>query len=249
MTHPYQIDVSTLTVAQTAEVVSPERAKPSIEPEKVSVWPQLAEAIEIINQATYDYAVDFLKRDLALQDAAEAHHRPMIKAAFLAHRATTSGLQTVLEPLLAAETTVKRKIAAWSDQQTKLALEAQKQAAALATQRHAEELELEIEAAETAGANVEEVKTIIQEAQYQAAIVPAVAPTYAKAKGISTPERWSAEVIDMRKFQIAVAKNPAYASLLIVNQTALNKLAAGLKNGLVIDGVKVNRETNVSSRR
>lgn len=232
-----------------AEIVPFDPAKPAIDPEKVSVWPQLADALEISDQRTYDYAIDFMRRDKALQDAAEDHHRPMIKAAYASHQASLAGLKRVVDPLILAESIVKRKIANWTDEQTRLALEAQKIIAAQTETRHAEELELQIEAAEAAGANVEEVKTIIHEAQYSAPIVPAVAPTYTRAKGISTPERWTATVTDMRKFQIAVAKNPQYASLLIVNQTALNKLASGLKLGLVIDGVQVNRETSVSSRR
>ncbi len=231
------------------EIVVVDRDKPAIAPEKVSVWPQMAEALEIIDQRTYDYAVDFLKRDKALQDAAEEHHRPMIDAAHKTHKATLAGLKTILEPLVDAETITKRKIAKWVDAQRAIAEASAKQAQAEAETRAAENLELEIESLEAQGAPAEEIKTIIREANATAVIVPATAPTFATAKGTSTPERWTAEVTDMRRFQIAVAKTPQYASLLVVNQAALNKLASSLRLGLVIDGVKVNRETSVSIRR
>ncbi len=236
-------------VSPKAEIVSSEGEKQAIDPRKVSVWPQMAEALEIVDQRTYDYAVDFLKRDKALQDAAEEHHRPVIKASWAAWQAGLDALKRVSEPLVEAERTVKRKIGKWVDDQRAIAEASAKQAQAEAETRAAEDLELEIESLEAQGAPAEEIKTIIREANATAVIVPATAPTFATAKGTSTPERWTAEVTDMRRFQIAVAKNPQYASLLVVNQAALNKLASSLRLGLVIDGVKVNRETSVSIRR
>jgi hypothetical protein len=211
-------------------------------------WPERATAVQIVDQPTYDAGIELLKGIKALRDEAEAHHRPGIQAAHHAHKVAVATLQKVTDPLEEAERLIKGKVGIWAQQQERIRAEAERAAHAEANRLQAEAFERELEAAEAAGAGKEEVAALIEEADRTPVIVPLAQPTYQKAKGISTPIQWSAQVVNMREFVNYIAAHPEHAGLLSVNQPALNALARSMKQNLRMPGVRVNQGTGVSVR-
>lgn len=217
--------------------------------EQATQWPDRANAVVIADQKSYNDAVDLTRSIKDLRVAAEQHHRPMIDAAHKAHKAALEGLKRVDAPLESAERIIKSKIAGWDIEQRRLERERQLVAEAEEKARQDALLEKEIEHMEAAGARVEEVKAVIQQAITMPVIAPPPAPVYQKAKGVTTIETWSAEVYSLIDLVKYVAANPQFVGLLQANQTALNAQARSLKQTMQIPGVKAKRDATVRATR
>lgn len=188
--------------AQTVVAEQPKPAPAKIE-QQVTTLAQQVTACTISDQSSYERAVELTRGVKALQAEAESHHRPVIDAAHKAHRAALDALKRILDPLQAAETTLKQRIGAWVEAENRRreeeARKAREEAARI--QREAEarqreeyerqlaearqraeqerlareaELEAKLEEAEASGASAVEVEAIIE----QAAEKPAVAPVF-----------------------------------------------------------------------
>jgi len=212
-------------------------------------WPDRAAAVAITDQWSYNAAVELLRAVKGLRDEAESHHRPMIEAAHKAHKATLAALKKIDEPLVNAEGTIKRKIGDWDQEQERIRKEAELAAQREAERLHAEQLEKELEALEASGAKPAEVKAVIEQAEFTPVVAPRPVQTYQPASGVSTQERWSAEVTNIHELVKFVAANPQFIQLLQVNQTALNTMARAMKQTMNFPGVKVRKEVGVSVRR
>ncbi len=238
------VDVAELTVAANMAPPPIQRIE-----QQALAWPDRAAAVEIKDQPTYDAAVDLLRAVKGLRDEAETHHRPVIDAAHKAHKAALAALKRVDEPLILAEGTIKRKIGAWDQEQERIRKEAELAAQKEAERLHAEQLERELEALEASGAKPAEVKAVIEQAEFTPIVAPRPVQTYQPASGVSTQERWSAEVFNLLELVRFVGANPQFIQLLQVNQTALNTMARAMKQTMNFPGVKVRRDVGVSMRR
>lgn len=235
------LDVSDLQVRTTTP--------PHVELERQALdWPQRASAVQIIDQASYDQAIELLRAAKALRTAADVHHRPVIDAAYASHKAALAALKRVDEPLAMAETLIKTKVGIWDREQELRRREAERIAREQAERKAAEELEKEIEAIEASGARPEEVAAVIKEAERTVIVSPMAQPTYRPASGVSVRAPWSAVAVNMTLMIEWVAKNPQFSSLLQVNQVALNQLARAQQSNLRIPGVQVRQGTTVVVR-
>jgi len=128
------------TPAQTVVAEQPKPAPAKIE-QQVTTLAQQVTAYTISDQAGYERAVELTRGVKALQAKAEAHHRPVIDAAHKAHRAALDALKRILDPLQAAEATLKQRIGAWVEAENRRreeeARKAREEAARI--QREAEE--------------------------------------------------------------------------------------------------------------
>lgn len=208
-----------------------------------------ARAAIIRDQASYDAAVELARAIKDLRAEAEAHHRPVIDAALRAHRAALEAFRRIDEPLKAAEQEIKRRLAAWTSEQERIRLEAERRAREEAERLRAEAIEARIERMEAAGASPEEVAAAIREAEQLPAIAPRVGATYERAAGVATQRRYRAEVFDLASLVRFAASHPAQEGLLQPNMPALNALARARGESLRIPGVRVVVEESVSIRR
>ena len=207
-----------------------------------------AKAIQIIDQPSYDLAVDFAKGIKALRNEAELHHRPVIDAAHKTHKAAVEALKRIDAPLEQAERTVKGTMAAWTIEQERIR-RAEEERIRLELQRQQEaELEQQIELAEAEGASNVELESLIEQAAMVAPTAPTVAPTYQKASGVSVRKTFAAEVTSLRQLIQFVAAKPEYEYLLKVDETKLNGLARMQGAGLRIPGVRVIEKSSVAVR-
>lgn len=244
MTATQAINVSELTVHHAEP-----RREPAAELEAQALsWPQRADAIRIVDQPSYDTAVELLRAAKALRNEAEEHHRPMIDAAYKSHKTTLAALKRVDDPLASAETKIKLKIGAWDTWQEQVRLKAEREAREAAELLAAQQLEAELEAIEAAGGKPEEVAAVIAEAERVPVFAPMAQQTYRPAAGISSRSTWSASVYDMPQLIAWLAHHPQYSSLVKVDQAALNNLARSMQSNLNIPGVRVNKGTTVAVR-
>ena len=210
---------------------------------------QRAQALEIVDQTTYDAAVELGRAIKDLRAEAEAHHRPVIQAALEAHRRALEAFRRIDEPLRAAEIEIKRRLSAWVAEQERLRQEAERRAREEAERAAAEALEAQLEQMEAAGAPVEVVEAVIRQAEAAPIAAPRVAPQYERAQGIAARKAYRAQVVSMIEFIRWVAANPTHESLLTVNQSALNALARAQRENLRIPGVRVVVEDTVAITR
>lgn len=222
----------------------------SIQPpleERALSFPQQAQILSIADQDDYEAAAELLLAIKDLREEAEAHHRPMIKAAHASHVAAMDGLKRVDIPLAEAERIIKPKIAGYLAEQERMRQDAERLAREAQEQAAAEALEASIEAAEAEGASAEEVAAIIQ----QPAPVPVirVAPTVQAVSGVSTAKTYRAEVISIRELCKSVAMGTVPETYVTANMPALNGVARSTRGAIKIPGVRIVEESTVRAGR
>jgi len=212
--------------------------------------PVEAEGMAITNQVSYDQVVTFLQEVLIpFRKKIVATFKPIKQAQDAAKRETLAQEKRHLDPITKAEGIVKGKLLAWSVEQDRIRKEEQARLDAEAQRLADEDLESQIEHAETHGASPEEIDAIIE--QPSVAPIPAAPPTFQKAAGIATRDNWKAVLSpNGGKLKLVgyVAQHPEWLHLLDVNQTALNQLARAQKSLLNIPGVRPENEKIIAGR-
>jgi len=216
--------------------------------ETALAWPARAASIVVADQESYNAAAELVVEIVTLERQIVEHHKPIKDAAFAAHKAACAAEKKLLDPLAQAKTIIKRSIVAWEQEQERIRLEAQRKAQE--EQRRLEEeerLRLAIEA-EAAGAP-EETKQEILSMPVIVMPRPVVAPTFQRAAGVTTSQRWKAEVFDMKALCRAIAEGRVSTELVQPNLVALNGMARAMKATFQIPGCRAVPETSVSVRR
>jgi hypothetical protein len=207
-----------------------------------------AQALRIHDQQTYDSAVEFLKGVKALRKEAADHHKPVVEAAFAAHKAAVAALNRIDEPLEQAERAVKGYIAAWDTEQERIRRVEQERLMREMEAARERELEAALEQAEANGASAAEVEAIIDQQAYVPAPTVVSAPRYTQASGISTRAKWTAAVVDLPAFVRACAANPAWIYMLSPNMPAINALVRAQAGAVKIPGLRVTQDSTVAVR-
>lgn len=229
------------------ELVEPEPETKQIEQKALTISERAA-AVQIIDQPTYDGAVELLRGVKALRKEAEAHHRPMIEAAYRAHKAATDALKRIDDPLKQAETHVKGCIGAWEMEQERLRRERQRLIEEAARRRAEEEILAAAVAAEAEGASAAEVDAVMAEAQAPILVVPPAPPVYQKAEGVAVRKSYSAEVVNLAELIRHVAAHPEQSNLLTPNMTALRAMVRAQGAQFRMPGVRLVEVANVAVR-
>lgn len=208
-----------------------------------------ADSIRVTSPESRGAATEFLRNIRALREAAEEHHRPIIKAAFDAHKVATAALRKIDDPLVAAETKVKRLIGSYDFEQERLRREEQHRLEAEARRRREEEALAAAEAAHQAGATEAEADAVLEETL--AAPIEVTAPMPAapvNTGGVNTRKNYKAQVVDLGQLLEFVLKTPEMRHLVKVDEPALNSLARVQKELFNVPGCRVQIEANVAVR-
>lgn len=211
---------------------------------KALTWPERARALTVDSDETFHEAGNLLVGVKALRKEIEDHHRPVIAAAFAAHKAATAAKKKLDDPLDVAEGVLKRSMAAYHEAQERARRAEQLRLEAEARRQEEERRLAEAEALEAEGRHEEAAQTI--EELIVAPVAP-VAPPAPKVAGVSFREQWTAEVTDLSALVRAVADGKAPAGLVMANQSALDQLARALKDTMAVPGVKVRKQTGVAA--
>jgi hypothetical protein len=195
---------------------------------------------------------------------------PHIKRAFDAHKALVAEKRTHEAPLVTAETTLKRALIGFQQdqerqrqEQERKAREAAEKEAEAAARAKADELRRQQEEAERAGRAAEAARLAEKAASVEAAgaekaaglqdkaaliPTPTIAVETPKVAGISTRTTYRAEVTDVDALIAAVAAGKVPKQALIPNEKFLNEQARSYKSALNWPGVKVVEDQGISSR-
>ena len=163
-----------------------------------------------------------------------------------AKKAVMDIYKPAIEKLGQAETVLKAAITSFQNEQRRLADLAAAEEARKAREE-AEKMQAKAEKLEAKG------KTEDAEALRNVAAMTVAAPRTvaapAKLAGVSTRKVWKANITDRSAAIKALADNPAYQHLLTIDESALNKLAAAMKNpNSPIPGVVFYEDSVMSAR-
>lgn len=216
-------------------------------------WPERARTLRIVDAGSYCFGGDMLLGIKDLLKQIDAKHDPNIKRWHDGHKAAIADKRADADPLIEAETIVKKALRAYDDEQERVRREAerlaQEQARKDAEARAlAEAAAMEREAAATGD---EALRAEAHEIIAAPIVVPVVSVAKAtpKVSGIAYTETWSAEVTDLGALIRYVAAHPEFAPLLTPNMTALNQQARSLKSLLRIPGVRAVATKDVRAGR
>lgn len=199
-----------------------------------------ARALKITDQPSYDYAAESLAWAAELEKKITTHYEPFRLSTKAAYDSVLESKKNDLEPVLEVKRILSRATAAFDLEQERIRLEAQRKQDEEAAMAAEEKRRLELKNAKELGATKEELREM--KAAPITFVSPTVDPTHRRSQFVSKPiKRWSAEVLGEVGFMFlvkAVAVGKVPLSLLLPNQTALNKLAGTFKDKLNIPGVK-----------
>jgi hypothetical protein len=233
--------MSTVTVINTNSAATDDLT------DKVMTLPQVAKSLIVMDQETYDLAVDKLGAVVAMRREITEYHAPLKQKAHEAHQAICDAEKTLLAPVAEAERILKRSIADYHTEQARIQAERERIAREEQERILAEAVEASILAAEKEGATTEEVKAIIN----QPIVAPKIhiPPTYQAAAGISIPKTYHAEVTNIRELCRAVAKGEAPETYVTANMPCLNGVARSTRGMAKIPGVRIVEDANVRAGR
>lgn len=203
-------------------------------------------ALVIANQEDFEEASVFLRDVKALRAEIANTFDDAIKSAHDAHKSVIAAKKRHDDPLVRVEIAVKALMGKYVEAQ---AAERRAEAARLEAEaiRAEQDRRLEEAAVWEASGDSETAARVLDEPGPVIVALPTVeAP---RAAGVSTQEKWTADVVDLMALVRAIAAGAAPVSLVAPDQSVLNKMAAALKGELRFPGVKVVRSTIVSARR
>ncbi len=207
---------------------------------------QIAEGTRIDSPDMLNVVADELKTLKARAKALEEQRVAITKPLDEAKKAVMNLFRPALEYLGQAEYVYKGAIA---DYQRRIAEERRREQAAAEERARKERERLEALAAKQAAAGKEEraAETL---ARAEAAALAVAPPTMEapKAAGISTRKKYSAEVVDKAELLRFVLATPMFMNLIVVDQSALNKIAAAQGEAFALPGCKLHVETIVAAR-
>lgn len=215
-----------------------------VETKAVTIVDQ-ARAVKVIDKDSYLNAGVLWKHIGDMITEVKATFDPICEAAHKAHKAATEKRAKYLDPLTAAQKSVKKLMSDYDAEQERIRLEEQRrleeQARKAEEERRLQEAIAAEEEAKRNGASKEEVSEVVQQIIDEPVYVaPVVVPksTPKMQGGPVYREVWAAEVTDIKALCLAVAQGKASPEYISANMPVLNKMAVALKNTMNIPGVK-----------
>lgn len=197
-----------------------------------------AEALVVETQPDAERAAGFLAELVQRRTAVEEWFRPLVEAAYNAHRALTARRAMVLEEFAAPEKLARDKLATW-----KAAADAARKAAGAAAREQARRDAEAIQQARADAAfarGAEELAARILAAPPPVTVPVVAAEPTGKLNGVGFVETWRFEVVD------AAALPREY---LVPNEAAIRKVVSALKDLTHIPGVRVWAEQAVRTKK
>lgn len=223
---------------------------------------QQCRSIKVVDQPTYDQAVELRLTVKDFLTQATKFFEPMREAAYKAYQAVLTKKNTIIEPAERDLKILDGQIASFTREQQRI--EDQRRRDAEIEQLRIEEMNRQAQAVDAieAGADEESVEAIVNQPIILHPVH--VEPTYEKSKAIATVDNWKAEINSLKKFVKHIAKesdrNPGLLELLVglkvsartaitatYQSPGLNKMATAQKQSLTLPGVRVYNDSYVKS--
>lgn len=200
-----------------------------------------AKQIIVVDQDTYDNAVEYMKDWKARRDVIEAKRVQYVTPLNELKAAIQADFTPVIEDYDAAIRIVKATAITWVKEQERIQREKQAEDDRIAREAR--------EAAEKAAAKLERKNPEAAAALRESAAVitaPIAAPAFVAAKGASTRKTWKGKVVDAQAFLAHVAAHPEFMAAVEFKQIELNRIAALYKNAVKVPGLDLYEDTGMA---
>jgi hypothetical protein len=202
-----------------------------------------AESYSITSPDMAEAAAEDLRKIKALSKELEENRKAITKPLDDEKSAIMDFYRPAQTYLGDAESVLKRKLMSYQAEQDRLRREAQAKAEAEA-RKERERLEKQAQKAEESG-KTEQAEAIRENATMVSTHVVQEAP---KLAGIATRTVWRGRVTDKNALVAAALNRPDIMALIMIDESALNKLATALKDNLNIPGAEAYSETLLSAK-
>lgn len=208
---------------------------------------QVAGDLQITSQHGYDKVIVFLRDKIApFIKRVNDEFNPGIKKAHDLHKHLLAQKNKFLAPAENYNSTLRRSLARWDQEQEDKRREEERKRQAEAQQEHDEGLLAAAIEAEKAGATPEEQEAILQTPNHAPA--PVAPPTYEKAVGHVARYTWECEVVSKKELCRAIAEGKAAENLVEVNMAAVNQIARATHEQMNVPGLRAVKKPQVAIR-
>jgi colicin import membrane protein len=204
-----------------------------------------AKMVTVVDQDTYEFAAARLQDVKAAWARLEAERKKLKEPIDAAAKAVQALFKPILDDLEAAEGVYKKSMLGYTQEQSRIAAQRQREAEE-AARKQREELEAQAKAQVKAG-DVDAAAATLAVAEVVQA--PVVQQTFIPAKGTSTRKVWKVRVLDLVTFLKAVILNPSLLSAVTIDVGVLAKLATATDGKFEMPGCEVYQEEVLASRR
>jgi hypothetical protein len=207
------------------------------------------EALEIRGQSDVEKSVELERGLKDNKKAIEDGFKPIVEEAHRIHKALTAKRGAFLKPIEDALLLIQRKRNAFLSEQERIRRE--QEAAILKAQKEAEEAERlrQAELAELNG-DTEGAEAILSgQAAVHTPFAPSAPVEQTKTEGLVTKTIYKAECTDKMALVKAIAAGRTdLLDLFVIDQSALNKLAAALKDNFNVAGCTLKKDITTHTR-
>ena len=207
------------------------------------------EALEIRGQSDVEKSVELERGLKDNKKAIEDGFKPIVEEAHRIHKALTAKRGAFLKPIEDALLLIQRKRNAFLSEQERIRRE--QEAAILKAQKEAEEAERlrQAELAELNG-DTEGAEAILSgQAAVHTPFAPSAPVEQTKTEGLVTKTIYKAECTDKMALVKAIAAGRTdLLDLFVIDQSALNKLAAALKDNFNVAGCSLKKDITTHTR-
>jgi hypothetical protein len=216
-----------------------------IENETTSLLIQ-AKQYQVTTAEQYQTVGNELMRIKGMRKRLDEMFDPGIKAAHEAHKVAVANKKKYTDQLDQAESTIKRALLVYNQEQQRIAREKEAELRRLAEEQAAREREKLLKQAVKAEekGNDGKAEELFEQAENVIPLTPIVTPQVQKVEGIATRKTWKA-VVDNPQLV------PAYFNgieLRSINQSALNKLASMSSGNVQVPGVRFVQEESFAAK-
>lgn len=214
--------------------------------------------ITVTSSESYQVAGETLRAVKSMINELESACRPEIDFRHKAHKEALAEFNRGSAPLAVAESTLKRALLGWDQEQERIRvteqrrLQAEAEAKAREEAKAAEEerrlqqaIELEQSGDKEAAKQVLEAPVVVPEVYVPPVILATTTP---KVEGLSKRQVWKCDVTDLMTLVKAVAAGQVPLAAIEANTVFLGQQARSLKSEMKYPGVKVWPEDSLSGR-
>ncbi len=202
------------------------------------------QALKIDSELSYGAAGDLLKQVKQVQKTIKAYWEPMRLSAKKTYDDVLAKKKEMLDPVDAAEKTIKKKMGAYTMEQERIAREMEAKRRREAEEAAAKKLEEAVALEEQGDTGPAEYAMAEAEVYDAYAETVNVKPQHQKVTGITTSKTWKIKSIDSSKVPVTFAG----VELRPVDTAAVLRLVKSSKGQITIPGVEIEEDVSMSVR-
>lgn len=206
---------------------------------------QRARDLQIATPEDYEGAGDILKEAKSFQKKVNDWFDPLVKNAHRAWKSLTEKRAETLQPATNVERILKDKMLEYNRKKAEEARKEQERLQAEAEAKARRERERLMKRAETLKTE-EKRQQALQEAEQVQTVQVTVESEAPKQEGVVIKKTWKAKVVDQKQVIKSALEGTIPITMIVIDQSALNKFAQMTKGEINVPGVKFYQEESMT---